>query len=47
MLTDISKSIILSMSFLTEDITKDEFYLIANSEEYYQKKAYGEVFLKK
>jgi len=43
MLTGITKSVILSLSFLMGEITKDEYYLIANSEEYYQKKIYGEV----
>lgn len=43
MLTGITKSVILSLSFLLEDINKDQCYLIANSEEYYQKKVYGEV----
>jgi len=43
MLTGITKSVILSLSFLIGDITKDEYHLIAESEEYYQKKVYGEV----
>lgn len=43
MLTGITKSVILSLSFLTGDIGKDEYHLIADSEEYYQKKVYGEV----
>lgn len=43
MLTGITKSVILSLSFLTGDISKDEYHLIAESEEYYQKKVYGEV----
>ena len=43
MLTGITKSVILSLSFLTGDITKDEYHFIADHEEYYQKKVYGEV----
>lgn len=42
-LIGISKSLILSLSFLLGEITKDEFYHIANSEEYFQKKLNGEV----
>jgi chaperone required for assembly of F1-ATPase len=43
MLTGITKSVILSLSFLTGDISKDEYHLIAESEEYFQKKVYGKV----
>lgn len=43
MLTGITKSVILSLCFLTGNISKDVYHLIADSEEYYQKKVYGEV----
>jgi len=43
MLTGITKSVILSLCFLTGHISKDEYHLIADIEEYFQKKNYGEV----
>ena len=42
-LVGITKSLILSLSYLLDDINIKEMYYLSNAEEYFQKKVYGEV----